>query len=75
MHSPSASPKGELSHMSDASVLISGASVFTAAAQGMPFHYQALEVRRSCIPVSKGAVTIRKTVLGRLPPPRYYTDS
>lgn len=39
----------------------------------MPLHHQILEVKRSCIPGSKRTVTIRKRVLGRLPPPGCYT--
>lgn len=54
---------------------MSGALVFTATAQGMPFDHLALVARRTCIPRSHRIVTIRETVIGRIPSSGHRTES
>lgn len=44
-------------------------------AQGILLDLLVLVARGTCIPESHGIVTIRETVLGRLPPPGHYTGS
>ena len=55
--------------MSGTSVLMSGALVFTAAAEGIPLDCLALMAKGACVPQSYKTVTIGETVLGRLPTP------
>lgn len=54
---------------------MSGALVFTAAAQGMPFDQEALVTRRTCTPRSHRTVAIRETVIGRIPSSGHCTQS
>lgn len=56
-------------------VILSGAPVFAVAMQGTALEYVVLEARGTCVPGSHGTVTIRGTILGRLPPPGHCTDS
>ena len=51
-----------------------GDSVF-AATQKTPFNQLELDTRGACIPGSHGMVTIRESVVGRLPLPRHCTES
>ena len=64
----SLSPGGELLH-------VPGAPGFIAATQGMPLDHLALWARGACDPEFHGTVTIRETVLGRLPLLGHCTDS
>lgn len=61
--------------MSGAPVFMSGAPVFVAATQGLPLDCLTLVVRGNCFPGFYGTVTIRETVLGKLPSLGHYTDS
>ena len=54
---------------------MSGVPVSAAAIQGIPLNLLALVASGACIPESHGTVTMRETVLGRLPPTRHCTDS
>lgn len=50
-------------------------TVFATATQGSPLDHLALEARGACIPGSHGNVTIRDSILGRLPPSGHCTGS
>ena len=60
--------------MSGAPVFMLGALVFAATIRRITLNLLALVGRRACILGSCGTVTIRETVLGRLPPSGHYTD-
>ena len=64
----------EISHMSSALVLTSGALGFAAAAWQMPLGHLPLIIKGACIPESHATVAIREIVLGRQPPPGHCTD-
>ena len=68
-------PEGELLHEFGVLIFMSGDPSFVDAVQGMPLNCLALEARNACVPGSHGIVTIRETVLSRLPLQWHCTES
>ena len=71
----SASLRGALLNVSGTPVFTSGALVFAAATQGIPFNHLLLKTRWAYVPGSHGTETIREAVLGRPPQPGRCTGS
>lgn len=61
---------GELSPTSVGLIFMSGATASVAATKEKHLDYLAREVRGPHTPGTQWTVTVRETVLGRLPPPR-----
>lgn len=61
------SPRGELLHLS-------GGPVFAATAHWVPLDHLALKAKGACVPGSHRTITIRDSVLGKLPSSESCTD-